>query len=60
MLSLDRRIQNATSHYIDDIAVDTSQVSIDEMVRHLAAYGLETKPVEDLCVGQATGAAGIG
>ena len=48
VLEQDVRIRDATSHYIDDIAVDTSQISAEDVVQHLARYGLETKPVEKI------------
>jgi len=48
VLSLDDRIRNATDHYIDDIAVDTEIISVEEVVAHLARYGLTTKSPEPI------------
>ena len=48
VLSLDSRIAAATDHYVDDIVVDLSQVSMSEVVKHLKQYGLETKPPEKI------------
>ena len=46
VLSLDARIESATDHYIDDIVVNESIVSVAEVSSHLARYGLRTKPAE--------------
>jgi ribonuclease HI len=46
VLSLDPVIFAATSHYIDDIIVDTSVVSLQAVSAHLEKYGLITKPPE--------------
>ena len=48
VLSQDQRIAEATSHYIDDIAIDTTKVSVKDVVTHLGKYGLQTKPTEGL------------
>lgn len=55
VLSKSKRIQLATSSYIDDILVDESQVSAEELVDHLNKYGLATKPPEHLDGGAALG-----
>ena len=42
----DPNIQQGTDHYIDDIIVDESIVSAEEVATHLGKYGLATKPPE--------------
>ena len=48
VLSLDDRVRRATDHYIDDIVVQESIVSAEEVRKHLARYGLESKEPERL------------
>ena len=48
ILSLNPRIAAATDHYIDDIIVDLDAVSMDEVIKHLKLYGLETRAPENL------------
>ena len=43
VLSLDDRVRRATDHYIDDIVVQETIASAEEVRQHLARYGLETK-----------------
>lgn len=53
VLSLDSEISENTDHYLDDIVVNTSRVSVTEVAEHLKHYGLETKPpekVEEMCI----------
>ena len=53
VLSLDAEIDAATDHYIDDIIVNSSLVSVARVAAHLQRYGLQTKPperIEDACV----------
>ena len=49
VLAVCPRICAATDHYVDDIVVDTTQVSVEEVVQHLLRYGLLTKAPEKLC-----------
>ena len=47
VLSYDEKIKRGTDSYIDDILVDESVVSANDVVKHLERYGLKTKaPVE--------------
>lgn len=55
VLSKDEKIRKATSSYIDDILVNESVASADEVIRHLNAYGLVTKSPESLNGGAALG-----
>ena len=43
VLSLNDDIAKGTDHYIDDIWVDESRVTVEKVRRHLANYGLTTK-----------------
>ena len=43
VLTLDSRVAKGTDHYIDDIWVDESVVTAEEVRRLLLEYGLETK-----------------
>ena len=55
VLAKSKRIQLATSSYIDDILVDESRVTVKELVSHLNEYSLVTKPPEPLDGGAALG-----
>ena len=55
VLSKSERIDAATSPYIDDILVDESQVSAEELTKHLGEFGLVAKPPEPLDGGAALG-----
>ena len=57
VLSMDDRVRWATDHYIDDIVVQESVVGAEEVRRHLAKYGLETKEPESLDRGRLLGIA---
>ena len=46
VLGVNKNISDNTSGYIDDIFVNTSNVSVEEVAWHLARYGLECKPAE--------------
>ena len=48
VLSMDPEIDAATDHYIDDIIVNSSLVSLDRVVKHLQRFGLQTKPSESM------------
>ena len=48
VLAQDERVRAGTDSYIDDIMVDEDIVTVEEVVKHLRRYGLETKPPEDL------------
>ena len=55
VLSKDDRVKSSTSSYVDDILVNTSQVTSAELVSHLDKYGLKSKPPEKLDGGAALG-----
>jgi ribonuclease HI len=55
VLSKDERIERATSHYIDDIMVNEDVASAEEVVAHLARFGLEAKTPEALAGGRVLG-----
>ncbi|GAB1600005.1 hypothetical protein Ahia01_000278000, partial [Argonauta hians] len=55
VLSMDQGIREATSSYIDDILVDETSVKGEEVVRHLARFGLVAKQPEPLAGGAALG-----
>ena len=57
VLSLNDKIFRGTDHYIDDIVVQESVVSVDEVREHLTAYGLEAKEREGLDAGRLLGVA---
>ena len=46
MLDQDSRLATSVLPYADDILVDESSVSSQEVVRHLAKFGLTRKPPE--------------
>lgn len=48
VLSLDPNIERATDSFIDDIIVNESIISANEVSQHLQRYGLESKPSECL------------
>ena len=49
VLSLNERLRRGTDSYIDDIIiVDEDVVSVEDVVNHLALYGLEAKRPEPL------------
>jgi len=43
VVSLDDHVRRAMDHYIDDIVVQETIASAEEVCQHLAKYGLETK-----------------
>jgi len=45
VLSLNKEIDKATDHYIDDIIVNTEMVTVETVAAHLANFGLITKAV---------------
>jgi hypothetical protein len=55
VLSLDDRVSRGTDSYLDDIIVDESVVTADEVAAHLGRYGLQAKPSEDLDGGRVLG-----
>lgn len=55
VLRLDERVKRGTDSYIDDIIVNEEVISADEVVKHLARFGLETKPPVELCGGKVLG-----
>ncbi|XP_068237250.1 uncharacterized protein [Palaemon carinicauda] len=55
VLSKDEKIERATSSYIDDVLVNESIASADEVIRHLNTFGLITKSPESLNGGVALG-----
>jgi len=55
VLSLDDRVRRATDHYIDDIVVQESIASAEEVRQHLAKYGLEMKEPFGLKCGRLLG-----
>lgn len=55
VLSKDEKIYKATKPYIDDIIVDESIVTAEEVVEHLLKFGLKTKSPEQLEDGRALG-----
>lgn len=52
VISENDRVHAAVSSYIDDLYVDESKISGNEVRAHFAAWGLETKPVQHLGPGQ--------
>jgi len=48
VLCLNEKLSAGTNHYIDDVMVDTDIISVEEVTRHLAAYGLLVKPPEKI------------
>ena len=46
VLNVNPRIGSSASSYIDDIFVDESKASVEEVVGHLKCFGLVTKPPE--------------
>ena len=48
VLSLDATVAAGTDHYVDDIIVNESVVSVDKVKQHLTEYGLESKDPEPL------------
>ena len=48
VLSIDATVKAGMDHYIDDILMDESVVSADQVVLHLQRYGLRTKPSEHI------------
>lgn len=57
VLSLDNEVCRGTDHYIDDIVVQESVVSVEAVRQHLTKYGLETKEPEGLDGGRLLGVA---
>lgn len=55
VLAKSKKIKAATSSYIDDILVNESQVTAEELIQHLSKFGLITKPPEPLDGGAALG-----
>lgn len=55
VLSLDERIDAATDHYVDDIILDESVVSTEEVVAHLTKHGLCVKEPEVLASARVLG-----
>ena len=49
VLGTTTNIAYATDAYIDDIVVDESKVSPQEVIDHLRKYGLKTKSSQELC-----------
>ena len=47
MLSLNAAISEATNHYIDNIVINLKKISVENVVDHLAEYGLITKESEE-------------
>lgn len=50
-----RKVNKATSSYIDDILVEESEVTAEEVRDHVETYGLTAKPAEPLDGGTALG-----
>ena len=48
VLSLDATVAAGTDHYVDDIIVNESVVSVERVKQHLTEYGLESKDPEPL------------
>lgn len=57
VLAQDEHVRKGTDSYIDDIIVNEEIVSAEEVVKHLACYGLETKAPEGLDGGRVLGLA---
>ena len=57
VLRLDERVCRGTDHYIDDIVVQESIISAQELREHLSNYGLESKEPEGLDGGRLLGVA---
>ena len=55
VLGINERIKEATISYIDDILVNESVATTEEVIRHLNMYGLITKAPESLDGGAALG-----
>ncbi|KAK4318086.1 hypothetical protein Pmani_010884 [Petrolisthes manimaculis] len=55
VLSKDEKVRRATKSYVDDIIVNESVASVEEVIRHLNVYGLITKSPESLDGGAALG-----
>ena len=55
VLAKSKKIEGATSSYIDDILVNETQVPAEDLIQHLSRYGLDTKPPEPLDGGAALG-----
>lgn len=50
-----KKIESATKSYIDDILLDESKVTSEELISHLNDFGFVTKPPEQLDGGAALG-----
>lgn len=55
VLSRDDNVNGATNPYVDDILVNVSKISSEEVIGHLDKYGLKSKPPEKLDGGAALG-----
>ena len=55
VLAKDRRIEEGTDTYIDDIIVNENVVTAKEVIAHLRKYGLDAKPPEELDGGRVLG-----
>ena len=55
VLKQSSEIQHSTSSYIDDILVNVSRVSSEDVIAHLKSHGLVAKPAEKLEGGTALG-----
>ena len=54
VLSKSSKIESATRSYIDDILVDESKISAEDLISHLDSYGFITKSPEPLDDGRVT------
>ena len=48
VISMREDFVGAVDNYIDDIVIDESRVSLNEVVSHLSRYGLQVKPMESI------------
>lgn len=55
VLAQDDKVKSGTDSYIDDIIVNENEVSVTDVVVHLAKFGLEAKHPEDLDGGRVLG-----
>ncbi|CAM1309398.1 Uncharacterised protein r2_g1955 [Pycnogonum litorale] len=48
VLGKNKKVADVTSSYVNDIIVDETKVTTEEVMKHLKRFGLETKPPEQL------------
>jgi ribonuclease HI len=55
VLEMDENVRAGTDSYVDDIVVNESKVSCQQVIQHLKSYGLEAKPPSELNGGRVLG-----